>query len=73
MCPLCGAIYAGAGGGLCLECGGREVVDVSYDDPPVEHSPARECIGKPSKLAASVLNLDLIYSGGIIEHVERTW
>ena len=37
MCPLCGAGYAGPAGGLCNECGEREVVDVSYDDPPQDN------------------------------------
>jgi hypothetical protein len=34
MCPLCGFIHAGPGGFLCIECGERVTVDVSYDDPP---------------------------------------
>lgn len=32
MCPLCGAIYHAGSGGLCIECGEREVIDVSYED-----------------------------------------
>jgi len=34
MCPLCGGGCSGPAGRLCMECGEREVVDVSYDDPP---------------------------------------
>lgn len=34
MCPLCGHLYHCAAGGLCGECGQRETVDLSYDDPP---------------------------------------
>lgn len=36
MCPACGDLYAGQGGGLCFQWGEAETVDVSYDDPPQE-------------------------------------